>query len=381
MVQIVDKLFYELPVINWAEGKPTCIVAHETANNSNNGSYKNEIDFMKNNWQNAFVHSYTGEIDTALVHDPDIGGAWGAGPSMHHYAIHCELCRSSTKEGFIKAYNNWVETLIYFAKEYDIPVILNRGTNKEGTLTHQYVTETYGGTTHVDPDAYLNHYGVTINQLAMDLQSSFDDDKTEKKPQSTDEEIELNVETSIVDYLNAHDKDSSFNHRQELADQYGIEGYIGSAEQNLALLDAIRSYEPSESIYEGESIVEYLNIIGDDSSFNHRSELAEVYGIDHYAGSAEQNLQLLDMLRSGVEPDTSSNKKMLYLPANVNLWNVYKLNVQPVSRNSEWALTPSAFGGLTYEILAMPYPNVATIMTSRGKRNIYVAPSTGANIQ
>ncbi len=41
---------------------------------------------------------------------------------------------------------------------------------------------------------------------------------------------------------------------------------------------------------------------------------------------------------------------------------------------------PEAYGGLEYEILGKPFPDVVTIQTSRGKRNIYVASSTGAKI-
>ncbi len=85
------------------------------------------------------------------------------------------------------------------------------------------------------------------------------------------------------------------------------------------------------------------------------------------------------------KPATSSKpaakKQTVHLPANATTWRTYKLNVQPVKKNSDWSLTPSAFGGLTYDILGKPYPNVVTINTGRGKRNIYVGPETGAVIK
>lgn len=381
MIQIVDARCYELPIIEWAEGKPTCVVGHETANNSDNGSYENEIEYMKEHWENAFVHTFSDEQDSALFHDSDIGGAWGAGPSMHHYAIHCELCRSNNKEGFTKAYNNWVETLVYFAQKYDIPVMLNQGREKEGILTHKYVTETYGGTSHQDPKSYLERWGVTIDQLDEDIQCKAGGDFATIKPKGESKPVNLNKKVSIVDYLRIKGMDSSFSNRAELAKEYGIENYVGSKEQNTLLLNLTQQGIIIESGYEGNSIVAYLNSIGEDSNYNHREELAKVYGIGGYIGSVEQNLKLLDMLRSGVEPKTSNNGKTLYLPASANFWRVYKLNVQPVSQNSKWSLTPSAFGGLNYEVLARPYPNIVTIRTSRGKRNIYVAPSTGAIIK
>lgn len=82
---------------------------------------------------------------------------------------------------------------------------------------------------------------------------------------------------------------------------------------------------------------------------------------------------------------TSSNKTQakgtVHLPASAKTWRTYKLNVQPVAKNSDWSLTPSRYGGLTYTILGRPYPDVVTINTSKGKRNIYVGKGTGAVVK
>lgn len=50
--------------------------------------------------------------------------------------------------------------------------------------------------------------------------------------------------------------------------------------------------------YTGNSVVEYLNSINQDSSFNARARLAADKGIKNYRGTASQNLLLLNMLRS-----------------------------------------------------------------------------------
>lgn len=71
-------------------------------------------------------------------------------------------------------------------------------------------------------------------------------------------------------------------------------------------------------------------------------------------------------------------KEYVNLPASAQTWRTYKTNVAPVAKNSDWSLTPAKFGGLTYEVLARPQTDVVTINTSRGRRNIYVARSTGA---
>lgn len=59
------------------------------------------------------------------------------------------------------------------------------------------------------------------------------------------------------------------------------------------------------STYAGGSIVDYLNSIGQASSFSARAQLASQVGITNYTGSAQQNTQLLNSLR-GNQPAPSA---------------------------------------------------------------------------
>jgi len=134
------------------------------------------------------------------------------------------------------------------------------------------------------------------------------------------------------------------------------------------------------------SIVDYLKDNNIDSSFANRKKLATKHGIKNYTGTAAQNAKLLSILQGAkVTNKTSSNKTQakgtVHLPASAKTWRTYKLNVQPVAKNSDWSLTPSRYGGLTYTILGRPYPDVVTINTSKGKRNIYVGKGTGAVVK
>lgn len=52
--------------------------------------------------------------------------------------------------------------------------------------------------------------------------------------------------------------------------------------------------------YKGNSIVDALNQIEVDSSYNYRSKLAILNNIDNYVGSAEQNTYLLKLLKTGM---------------------------------------------------------------------------------
>lgn len=107
---------------------------------------------------------------------------------------------------------------------------------------------------------------------------------------------------SIVDYLNSIGKDSSLDARKQYAAQYGITNYFGSAEQNTALLNAMRSGEPAISYYpafNSKSIVDGLKSIGVDNSYSHRKKIASANGIANYSGTASQNEQLLLLARQG----------------------------------------------------------------------------------
>lgn len=99
-------------------------------------------------------------------------------------------------------------------------------------------------------------------------------------------------------------------------------------------------------------------------------------GENYYITASDQYVKVIGKSGSGVK----KTKQTVTLPANAKTWRTYKLNVKPVKKNSDWSLTPSRYGGLTYDILAKPYPDVVTIMTGRGKRNIYVGKGTGAKV-
>lgn len=117
---------------------------------------------------------------------------------------------------------------------------------------------------------------------------------------------------SIVDYLHQQGIKSNINNRKNLAVEYGIVSkeseYSGTAKQNTALLNAMMNGKPKQeggrkepitSGYKGNSVVDYLVSIKVDNSFANRKKLASKHGISNYTGTASQNKQLLDAMRSG----------------------------------------------------------------------------------
>lgn len=135
---------------------------------------------------------------------------------------------------------------------------------------------------------------------------------------------------SIVEYLNSVNVNSSIGNRKKLGVEYGIvtkeSDYTGTAQQNTALLNAMRSgkkpvqstptpAQPStnknNTSYKGSSIVDYLNLSDNKhlggSSLANRRKLATANGINNYNGTAAQNTQLLNALRGGGSTNTSTN--------------------------------------------------------------------------
>ena len=53
--------------------------------------------------------------------------------------------------------------------------------------------------------------------------------------------LKLNTDTSIVDYLKSQGQDSSYSSRKKLASQYGISNYAGTEEQNIKLLNLVKN--------------------------------------------------------------------------------------------------------------------------------------------
>ena len=81
-----------------------------------------------------------------------------------------------------------------------------------------------------------------------------------------------------------------------------------------------------QSSYTGSSIVDYLNLTGQPSDFSSRAKLAQQYGIPNYTGTAAQNTQLLNLLRSGSTPSGTSagtSAGGYYTPPKNNYQNSY----------------------------------------------------------
>ncbi|WP_121603770.1 M15 family metallopeptidase [Virgibacillus sp. Bac332] len=105
------------------------------------------------------------------------------------------------------------------------------------------------------------------------------------------------------------------------------------------------------------------------------------YGLKRDGLAGKEVYGSLKENESNSKSKPSQAKGTVHLPASAKTWRTYKLNVKPVKKNSDWSLTPARYGGLTYKILDKPYPDVVTIKTGRGNRNIYVGSGTSAEVK
>ena len=95
------------------------------------------------------------------------------------------------------------------------------------------------------------------------------------------------IQGSIVDYLNSQGQPSDFNTRAGLAQQYGIQGYSGTAQQNIQLLNSLQggTQPPKDvSVEGGDEIIQEGEQETlppeEDYSNNLKDFLSNTYGID-----------------------------------------------------------------------------------------------------
>lgn len=297
------------------------VIAHEAGNENNTGpdAFENEIRYMTNNWRNAFTSDWVGGGGRIAQLAPVGRVQWGAGPKANLYSYaHVELARTHDPEQFKKDYAAYIWLLRKRAKDAGIPYAFDG--KGPGIKSHEWVSKNLGGTNHTDPFGYLASHGISRAQFKRDVETGVPFggqivQATKPAPSKPAAKPSAPSGNSIVDYLNAKEQDSSLAARKKLAEQYGIKGYTGTAAQNLQLLDKLKSGakpavkpapKPSPA-YKGNSVVDYLNSQGRDSSLSARKRLAEQYGIKNYTGTAAQNTQLLNKLQAGSVPKKKIN--------------------------------------------------------------------------
>ncbi|QZA70014.1 lysin [Bacillus phage 043JT007] len=288
------------------------IVIHETANTAATADADSHANLQRNGNSRAASWHYTVDDKEVVQSFPDNVQCWHAGGSYNRNSIGIEICVNSGSN-FKQAVKNAAELTKSLMNKYGIP--------KSHVITHREAS----GWKDCPHNLRSGAKGITWNDFLkmLDGKASIVTEPAKSTPaKSTPSKSSGSPDfntNSVVDFLASVGVDSSFANRKKLADKYGVAGYEGTASQNTKLLEKLKaaykkssSSAPKKSTSKGDqktnSIVEYLDSIGVDSSFNNRAKLASANGIKGYKGTESQNLELLKKLRGG--GTTSAPKKV-----------------------------------------------------------------------
>ncbi|HDY9838080.1 TPA: glucosaminidase domain-containing protein [Staphylococcus aureus] len=143
-------------------GRPEGIVVHDTANDRS--TINGEISYMKNNYQNAFVHAFV-DGDRIIETAPTDYLSWGVGAVGNPRFINVEIVHTHDYASFARSMNNYADyaatQLQYYGLKPDSAEYDGKGT----VWTHYAVSKYLGGTDHADPHGYLRSHNYSYDQL------------------------------------------------------------------------------------------------------------------------------------------------------------------------------------------------------------------------
>lgn len=308
---------------------PTYITVHETANTSTGADAESHARYVKG--QAAIDRSvswhYTADDSVIIQHLPDNERGWHAG-NGNGSSIGIELCVNSDGD-FQQTKRNAAALIQRLMKKHNIPLAR--------VVTHKHWTGKNC------PARLLNEWNA-FKQLIAGSTSASQTGGTQVTAPS--KPAPAKPSTSGLLQRGSKGKDVKALQDQLLSLGYKLPRFGADSDFGKETEDAVKAFQEDQGI-----------------------------GVDGIAGP-----DTFSKLAAAVKSKSQTQKEYVSLPASAATWRTYKTNVQPVKDNSDWSLTPKTFGGLEYEIIGKPQKDVVTINTSRGKRNIYVASSTGAKI-
>ncbi|TGA79677.1 mannosyl-glycoprotein endo-beta-N-acetylglucosamidase [Staphylococcus croceilyticus] len=143
-------------------GNPEGIVVHDTAND--NSTIEGEINYMKNNYQTAFVHAFVDGnriIETA----PTDYLSWGAGPQGNERFINVEIVHTHDYGSFARSMNNYADYAATQLQYYDLQPNSAEYDGQGTVWTHYTISRYLGGTDHSDPHAYFQAHNYSYDEL------------------------------------------------------------------------------------------------------------------------------------------------------------------------------------------------------------------------
>lgn len=163
---------YNIPQSITGYATPNYIVAHESGNSNNvsSNSLNNEVSYMTNNYNNAFVTHWVGSGGRVVQLMTPGKVSWGAGANANWQSYaQVELARTNNSNTFKKDYASYISLLRALAKKGNIPIALDE--SGRGIKTHRWISWNVGGTDHTDPYAYLKSWGVSEAKFKSDIKN------------------------------------------------------------------------------------------------------------------------------------------------------------------------------------------------------------------
>ncbi|MDY7044027.1 N-acetylmuramoyl-L-alanine amidase [Virgibacillus sp. M23] len=324
--------------------KPRYLTVHNTANSSKGANAEMHSRYLHNGaGGRVVVWHYTVDDKEIYQHIPTNENGWHAGDGErgagNRQSIGIEICENSDGD-FNKAIKNAQWLIKKLMKEHNIPI--------ERVVPHKYWS------------------GKNCPHLLLNMWSTFIDGIEGKTVEAPDQQVGSETVTNWTKVTGDWKGQTLRN------GQYGKP--VKQLQTMLSKNDP--PFYPEKGA-KNNGIDDYYGDKTEDAVERYQS----YYGLkrDGLAGKEVYGSLKENEPKSKSKP--SQAKGTVHLPASAKTWRTYKLNVKPIKKNSDWSLTPARYGGLTYKILDKPYPDVVTIKTGRGKRNIYVGSGTSAVIK
>ncbi|HIV82172.1 MAG TPA: hypothetical protein H9994_05630, partial [Candidatus Salinicoccus merdavium] len=157
---------------NGKPGKPSGVVLHDVGNE--NSTIHGEINYMSENWENAFVHAFVDADNIIQVANTDYL-AYGAGEHSNQTHLHVELVRHDNQHDFAKSINNYADYIANLLYKYKLPA-QRVDDSGNGTLwSHVEVSHIMGGTASPDPYEYFASHGYAYEDVISLIGSRYDD--------------------------------------------------------------------------------------------------------------------------------------------------------------------------------------------------------------
>lgn len=374
MVNIINNDMYENTTYSMAQGKPVIYVLHNDAGSMSARDYVSWLRSARTpdtaKAESGFAHYYVDRNTIARVQNTTqvawaMGNTWGNNNALSYEVA--QQFSASTKE-FIENENMVLRQMAEDMKFYgDEPNHSTIRLHNEYTSTScpQRTKQLHGNNYEtigyiIDKIKYYQKLGDTVADMLEAEGSGVEVNAPEPKPAQAKKEVDSKETGKVLHLPASADRWKIYNANGPYTSGDQIHQLTPSAYGGLEY-DVLGN--PAPHVYLIETGVK-----GEVAIYAHPSTGAWLTG-----GNAPET-------QTKAVPD-SKGGSYLHLPASADTWNIYNKGGPYTTGNEIHKLTPSAYGGLDYEIQGNPAPHVYLIDTDvKGRVAIYAHPSTGATI-